>query len=198
MTHPDPLIVGLTGRAGAGKDTAASYLCRRYGFVQVAFADTLRSMLAAMLDDADLDPAWLTERQAKERPIPALHGVTPRRLLQTLGTEWGRSIHPDLWVDVLARRTGIATGAPVHDRIVISDVRFPNEVTFVRFHGGQLLRLRREATDWEKPTHVSEGLVSTLGVDEMIDNSGTLGQLEVALDGWCRMHGIDLREPVEN
>ncbi len=38
-------LIGLVGRAGAGKTTVAKHLCERYGFVRVAFGDPLKVML---------------------------------------------------------------------------------------------------------------------------------------------------------
>jgi hypothetical protein len=66
--------------------------------------------------------------------------VTARHVLQTLGTEWGRAIDPDLWVDIALRRArqDLAAGAPL---AVITDGRFRNEVLAVRSAGGAVIRL---------------------------------------------------------
>lgn len=71
--------------------------------------------------------------------------VTVREALQTLGSEFGRSIHPDLWVNVMFRQTVPTLRNPAwfgwhwtpppasgEARVVIHDVRFANEVTAIR------------------------------------------------------------------
>jgi len=90
-------LIGLTGPAGSGKDTVARLLCEQHGFVQMAFADPLRAMLKAGLGLTDEE---LHRRDLKEAPLEWL-GKSPRQLLQTLGTEWGRQhVHPHLWLEL--------------------------------------------------------------------------------------------------
>lgn len=125
MTSSSPLIIGLAGKARHGKDTVADYLVQHHGFVRLAYADAIRDMLECGLG---IEPRYLTTD--KEAFIPWL-GVTGRHLMQTLGTEWGRShVRPDLWRLLLARK--IDALADDADRIVISDVRFRNEADWVR------------------------------------------------------------------
>lgn len=191
-------IIGLTGLAGTGKDSAALYLCQEYGFVQAAFADPLRSMVLQFLEEAGLDHAWLTERRCKERLITGL-GVSARALMQTLGTEVGRALHPDLWVRHLGLRLGLdgQTGStPVHDRIVISDVRFGNEAAWLRARGGRLVRLHRDTAAGVRP-HASELQVLDLVPDVDLWNNGpTLHGLHGLLDGVMADFGVEARDPV--
>lgn len=191
MTH-DMTLIGLTGRAGTGKDTAAAYLVQRYGFAQASFADPIRSMVLCMLEEADLDHAWLTERALKEAEIPEL-GTSARALMQTIGTECARMLNPDIWVNHLQRRLGLPH-SPVHDRVVISDVRHLNECTWVRAHGGAVLRLHRHQAAAVR-AHVSESYVSQLAVDHDITNDGEhFVGLHARLDGLMSHLGIEPRE----
>lgn len=176
-TRPDPLIIGLAGRAGVGKDTAAAWLFGRHGFERYAFADPLRSMLGQLLADAGVDPGYLYESAAKELVIPEL-GVSARQLMQTLGTEWGRSLRPDFWLRMAELALGLPD-APVHDRIVISDVRFPDEAAWIKARGGFVLRIERPTAPGVR-AHVSEAL--QFAADATIDNSLTLALLHLQLD----------------
>lgn len=191
-------LIGLTGLAGTGKDSAALYLCQEYGFVQAAFADPIRSMVLQFLEEAGLDHAWVTERRLKEQPIQGLQ-VSARALMQTLGTEVGRALHRDLWVRHLALRLGLdgqAGSTPVHDRIVISDVRFGNESAWLRARGGRLVRLHRDTAAGVRP-HASELQVLDLVPDVDLWNNGpTLHGLHALLDGAMADFGVDRREPV--
>src|ERR1700732_1164094 len=90
------LIVALTGTKGCGKSTAAEFLVREHAFQRISYASPGREMLKALgLTDLDFSA------QNKETPIDWLSGVcdvTPRYLMQTLMSAWGREqVHPDIW-----------------------------------------------------------------------------------------------------
>jgi len=164
-------IIGLTGPARSGKDTAAETLVNK-GWRQYRFADPLKKSVQAMFG--------LTERHTdgdlKESPIDWLDGVTPRQIMQTLGTEWGRDcIHPDLWLRV-ADRALERTADHGHPGIVISDVRFDNEAAFVRDRGGSVVHIRRESAG-SVNAHSSESGVTFDAADYLIDNNGTIHEL---------------------
>lgn len=195
----DPLIIGLTGRAGSGKDSAAAYLCLRYGFVQTSFAEALKDTAAHLLDAAGVDYAHLFEHALKEQPIAELHGASGRQILQTLG-DWGRALHPDWWITILARRLGLDGGtasAPVHARIVISDVRLPNEAAWLAARGGVLMRLHREQAGAVR-AHSTEQHVDSLPAGIELENHGpTLVGLHALLDSTMSDLAIGRAECVE-
>lgn len=214
MSQERITLVGLTGLAGTGKDSAAAHLVREYGFVQASFADPIRSMVLQFLEEAGIDHAWVTERRLKEEPIPGL-GVSARELMQTIGTECGRALHRDLWVRHLHLRLGLgwfgAHGtfrpqpgmhagqpmAPIHDRIVISDVRFLNEAAWLRSIGGHLVRLHRESAPGVR-MHASEQQVLDLAAHVDLWNNGpTLEGLHGLIDGVMADLGVERREPVD-
>lgn len=129
-------IIGICGYKGSGKTTAAQALIE-IGFTRVRFAETLKNMLKCLgLTDAELDG------DLKEVPCVALNGVTPRRAMQTLGTEWGRNlICNDLWIADWERRVD---DVAVHSgHIVVDDMRFPNEVEAIRGMGGKIIMVSR-------------------------------------------------------
>jgi hypothetical protein len=174
---PTPRIIGLTGLAGAGKDTVREILEQDHDFLGIAFATPIRSMLTKLIDLAGADPAYIYDRELKETAIPEI-GASYRQLAQTLGTEWGRSISPDLWTRIAAAQ--IAKDHNRSQRYVISDVRFANEAAWVREQGGEIWRIvRPDATAVRD--HASEHHAHTIRADRVIDNGGTFEQL------WCRV-----------
>lgn len=182
-----PLLIGLTGLAGTGKDTVADRLCSAHGFERHAFAEPLRDMLTALLTGAGIDYAHLFERHLKEQPVPHI-GISGRRLMQTLGTEWGRTLDPDLWVRTAAITLGLhdmPNSTPIHDRIVITDVRFPNEAAWIESLGGRVVRVTRPAP--EVAAHVSEQHINQLPCTLAIDNTGTLADLHEQVDELARL-----------
>ena len=177
-------LIGLVGRAGVGKDTAAEHLVQQFGFHRWAFAEPLRTMLEALLVECDLDHAYLFEPQLKEQPIPGL-GFSYRQLAQTLGTEWGRALASDFWLRCADRCLGLhddpAQSHPVHDRIVFSDVRFPNEAEWIRRRGGFLVRVQRPGTAAVR-AHCSEDLADSISAEHEVWNTGGLDHLQQQLD----------------
>lgn len=97
-------------------------------------------------------------------------GVTPRTLMQTLGTEWGRdAVFSDLWIHVFKRR------AAQFDRVICTDIRFLNEAVVVRSGGGVLIKI--DADDRLGPNldpHPSEQEMAQIKADLVIENNGTL------------------------
>src|SRR5690606_6088157 len=90
------MIVGLVGRAGAGKDTCGQILADAYAFATVAFADALRREL---IDAFGMDPRLFADRMTKERVLPGLalgRANDPRfiELMRTLGKDLTRPRSP--------------------------------------------------------------------------------------------------------
>ena len=175
-------FIALHGRAHAGKDTIAGMLVQQHDFSRVSFAGPIKDGLIAMfgLSRAEL------EDDRKEKPVPWL-GVSPRRLMQTLGTEWGRNmIRDDLWIALADRR--IAQMRKYGTRLVITDVRFENEAAWIRRIGGEIWHVLRPQASNVVPLHASEdGIRLLAGADSVIDNSEGLeqlaGKVRAALEG---------------
>lgn len=115
----------------------------------------------------------MLEGSLKETAVPEL-GRTPRYLLQTLGTEWGRdTVKDSIWVDNLIARAqrSIANGRPV----VVDDLRFPNEFDALRRCGACLVKIiRPDAEDRGSAAHISEGGLNDHAFDYVIVNEGSL------------------------
>lgn len=171
------ILIGLIGKAGVGKDTAARHLYREHGLYHYAFAAPLRGMVAGLLGEAH----W-SDREWKERPVDWI-GKSPRELLQTLGTEWGRNlVHPHLWV-LKAEQVWnrIDRTSKHYNGMVISDVRFPNEADWIHSQGGVLIEiLRPDAAP--VAAHASEQQDLRSFSRLTINNSGTIGELQHAID----------------
>lgn len=127
------MIIGITGKAGSGKSTAAKVLVEQHGFVEVGLADPLKRICQEVFDFSD-EQLWgpsemrnapdsryrrsvdekgctcgQTFRTAEDfrdhLSCPALGPLflTPRHALQQLGTQWGRACYENVWVDFALR-----------------------------------------------------------------------------------------------
>lgn len=166
-------LIGISGRAGAGKNAVAGMID---GAAVVQLADPLYAALAAMLGVSE---SILRHRSYKGAPLPDI-GKSPRQLLQTLGTEWGRSmVSPDIWIRMAERRIDALAASGVAT-VAVADVRFENEAEWIRGRGGQIWHVRR--SDVTADGHASENGIAVLDGDVVIDNSGTLDDLRRAVE----------------
>jgi hypothetical protein len=171
-----PFVVGLTGFATSGKDTAALGLIEQLGFKKLSFADPLRRDIQ-VLDcivafDEDMDPIRVSDcfeiygyNESKER-WPEF-----RRLLQVYGTEVHRALDDDYWIN---RTVGhiISDGTPGY---VFTDARFPNERTGVPYDA--FYRISRPGTEAING-HESEAHIKNMSVDIEILNDSTEEDLQ--------------------
>jgi hypothetical protein len=143
------MIIGFVGLIGAGKDTAADYLVNYHGFRRDSFANTLKDAVAAVFgwDRTLLEGRTKEAREWREQVDPwwaerlKMPKLTPRWVLQYWGTEVCRhGFHDDIWIASLENKM-----RKIRDNIVISDVRFPNEINAIHSAGGQVIRIKRDA-----------------------------------------------------
>ena len=160
-------VLGVVGRKGHGKNAVGDYLSEAHGYKQIAFADDVKRVCKRLfphLSDAQLwGPIELKEA------LDLKTGVTPRWLLQKIGTEGGRQCQfdifvgfgispgqfqmalsltgvvpgPTCWIDSLFGR--LKYGEP--GKYVVTDVRFPNEAQAILDHGGTILKVTRPGYD---------------------------------------------------
>ena len=141
-------IIGLLGFIGSGKGTVATQLVEEYNFRQDSFAASLKDACAAMFDW----PRHLLEGDTKEsreyREVVdewwaqqlGIPNFTPRYALQIMGTDVLRNnFHQDMWFLTLRNRIR----KNPDQSVVISDVRFPNEIKFIQDQGGILIKVNR-------------------------------------------------------
>lgn len=156
-------IIAFTGPKGCGKSTAATYLIEKHGFVRHYFAKPLKEMAKCL---------GLTEEHVngglKEKPCDFLGNQTPRWILQSLGTEWGRKlIHPDLWT--------IAWENTLPDcDIVCDDLRFPNELKTIKEKNGIVIEITRPEFERDQ-SHESEA--HEIPFDFQISNDGSIEEM---------------------
>lgn len=167
-------LIGLEGKKGVGKDVVGRWFHVHRGALRVAFADPIREALAAMFG---VPVELFSDPELKEVPNALLLGHTPRYLMQTLGTEWGRTyVGADMWLQLAKRKAEatLATGRAV----VITDVRFDNEAEMIHEMGGEVWRIVRDRQVYVSgDRHVSEAGVKSQLISRTIDNNGNFDAL---------------------
>lgn len=171
-------IVAVMGPKFSGKSIIAEALTHQ-GFTRFAFADKLKE--AAMLIYG-LAPEQVYG--VLKEVIDPRYGIAPRFILQRLATEVCRIIHPDTWILALERQVLWS----FRDRyseiaIVIDDLRYLNEVEYIRRWGGIIWEVRRVGNEYSGE-HSSEERLSIEPSANLL-NDGTPEDLaQLAVQNW--------------
>lgn len=137
------MIIGLVGLIGSGKGTAGEIL-EQHGFARDSFAHPVKDALSCIFGWSRKLLEGDTEESRLWRETPDTwwsekfgYEVSPRNIMQLFGTEACRNIiDENIWVYSLERRIG-------NRDIVITDVRFPNELNWIEKMGGIIIEIKR-------------------------------------------------------
>jgi hypothetical protein len=177
-------ILGITGRAGAGKDTVSDFICelvklRSKHFHQatkIACADPLKEMCFDVFSTAFDVPreAFYGSQAQKEALLESVPGWSGRRILQYVGTEGFRHVHEDVWSKLMIGRARKLLDHPSNHTklVVVSDIRFLSEANAIQNAGGLIVRVKRPEADLQTSSHKSETELSEIKEDYVIDNKG--------------------------
>ncbi len=168
-------ILGLNGSMGSGKSTSFNIIKDLFpGSVGlVKFAQPLYDMQESIYDRI---------KSVHARPADF---IKDRKLLQWLGTDWGRqTIRDTLWIDLwkakVAQHAEEGTGL-----VVVDDVRFDNEAQAIRDLGGMTINIQSDAALARMAkanlmgiqSHASEKGLPTRLVDRTVYNNYTMDEL---------------------
>lgn len=173
-------LIGVTGFKGSGKDAIGDIMCQKKGYMKFAFAAPVKSMAYVLLQNLDYTQndillALHGSIEQKEKQIPGLvEGVTPRRIMQILGTETRDLLDRNLWTKILEIKL---QKLPACTSVVICDVRFEHEVEMIQKLGGKIIKVIRPGVDLLSD-HASETEIPHLHWDAVIHNDGTLDDLK--------------------
>lgn len=185
-------LLGIRGKKGVGKNFVAEVLERTL-FSQglkvefMAFADPLKEMLVepfgidrAMLfgnvDDKESPTQYRWERIPPEVRSKEFLGrtgaMTVRDMLKFVGTDLMRQLFDhQIWVKAMCRKVE----ASLADVVLITDVRFPNELAMVRDFGGKVMVVRgvqRAKTVLKEDIHATENALDGFLEDDYVIENG--------------------------
>jgi hypothetical protein len=164
------MLIGISGKRNAGKTTLANLAVTEFGFMKDNFAFALKNevkvfILTHMQEGQKFDDAWLWGSN-KDKDIPFVLDVrrfsppvmseyahfgffdfvttvdggyitSGRRMLQWYGTNFKRAKNPSYWTEQTMESLDL------NHRVIIDDMRFPNEAEAIRQAGGILIRVNR-------------------------------------------------------
>lgn len=194
------LVVALCGRRRVGKDVVAQHLVDVHGFAHLKISLALKQACALIFG---LEQAQIEGRE-KDAVDPRF-GVTPRQLMQRLGTIVSQDIAvksgtcgpaSSFWLRTLLERE--LPRLPRDQPVVLSDLRFVAESEALRACGQhepcralvvKLLRrqtIRRDSSCRSVDAHPSEGESERIDADVTIENDGAIADLTRKMDGVLR------------
>ena len=193
------MIIGISGKAGSGKDTAAKMLevlyanpdisyedfankrYKNFADIQIVhFADTLKETAQVLFRIGE----WETNTQEGKKTTINWIGKTVRELLQGIGQGLRDAIDPNLWVKILFANT------EGWSNYIIADVRYPNEVYAIKKRNGVLIRIDRKGAG--AGNHSSETALDDYKEwDVHIENNGSIEDLFEAMKIFIKNYPID-------
>jgi hypothetical protein len=128
--------------------------------------------------------------------------IKDRKLLQWLGTEWGRdSISKSLWIDIWKAEVNRLRETLPGTLIVCDDVRFDNEGEAFKQMGGKLVKIVADRSELRTVSgianHSSEAGISQQYIDFIVENNGTLDDLRSSISYLYRRHLVPATGEVE-
>lgn len=174
-----PQLVGFSGKKRSGKDTGGDILINKYGYIQYAFAGPLKAACQEIFMFSEAQTNGNDKEVQDDR-----WGITARKVFQIFGTEMFREKLADffpemegikenfwiyrfqLWYENLMKENPDA-------KVVVTDVRFPNEAEIVKKLGGIVIKVERNTCS-NTDMHSSEKNIDLIRGDFNIENNGTL------------------------
>ena len=161
-----------------GKTTTSKYLIQKYNYETIVLARTLKRMIEVFLEDLGYDKDTVTRMvygDLKEVEIVGI-GKTPRHLMQTIGTEWGRTyVDNNIWITICT------SNLKETSNYVSEDIRFLNEAEAFRNRGFKIVKLVNPRVPIVRG-HASEGSLDDYAFDYVIVNDGTIKDLHKKID----------------
>lgn len=193
------MIIGISGKAGSGKDTAAKMLevlyanpdisyedfankrYKNFADIQIVhFADSLKETAQVLFRIGE----WETNTQEGKKTTINWIGKTVRELLQGIGQGLRDAIDPNLWVKILFANT------EGWSNYIIADVRYPNEIYAIKKRNGVLIRIDRKGAG--AGNHSSETALDDYKEwDFYIENNGSIEDLFETMKIFIKNYPID-------
>ena len=164
------MLIGLAGYAGAGKDTVGKILTDWHGFKRIAFADKVKELALKInptvwdnFEEVDVPLIWYVDKLGWDQ---AKQDEQVRELLQRIGQGARDILGEDVWLDAATRDYVYG------DKVVFTDVRYPNELEYIHDMGGNVWWIHRPGVQ-PVNSHESENSIKIEDTDYFLNNSNS-------------------------
>ncbi len=168
LLPPHIELLGFAGRIGSGKNYVAEKIV-------VPMLPEKKTLFLALANHFKVDA--IVKCGLDRAKVFGRKDEHTRVTLQRMGTEEGRDKYgADIWVDMLTEWLLLYVGQG-YERFVITDVRFPNEVDFIKRNNGVLVRV--ESPNRSLATAKKEAVLNGTTYEAITGHSS-----ETSLDGY--------------
>lgn len=165
------LIVGICGKKFHGKDTIADHYVKKYGFTKISLGDPLKHAMKDIFGFSD-EQLWGNQKEI----VDTFWNTTPRDMMQYIGTDLLRGqfskkyphIGNNVWVMSIQRQIENLISQGI-SKIIVPDLRFPNEECVIRSFNGKIIRVIRDSLT-SVDTHISENSSEQIHADYTVHN----------------------------
>jgi len=171
------MIIAISGKLSSGKTLSASLLYKMF-MDDSRFKPRLKSIAKPVYEIASIltsqDISFIQDNKTEM----SQYSMTYRELLQLIGQHYREELSDELWLDILF--TGNYN--PNSDIIIIDDLRYQNEVDYIKRKGNSfLIRLERYSAPIN--TNIVEQIVKEYEKKKVISNHPSETQLD-KFNGW--------------
>lgn len=182
------VLIGVSGKIGSGKSTFAKYLVDNFNFIEMSLADPLKKACQELFLLSD---EQVFGNQEQKGTIDNRWGKSPRELLQFVGTDLLRNqmkyLIPDLHEDIFLKRFELWYNENKNVNVIVSDIRYPNELKYIKKSGGIVIKIERSNYDIHS-NHSSESSLNNEVFDFIINNNFDVDTFKNMID--IVMHDI--------
>lgn len=202
------MILGINGKAGAGKDTLADILIKHFGYRKVSWADALKSMLSEALEiplndfyarsKDNIRPVTIDDTAATKlmdlltESYGEIDNYTDLRLqlqntsypslrvlMQEFGTRFARyQIDPEIWIKITKKNLDMS------ELLIFSDCRMENERKAVREMGGFNMIIKRDLAGDSDSHETENNFGEDSEYDFIVENNSCLSSLYSSIILW--------------
>ncbi|MGI3002062.1 hypothetical protein ACRTDJ_03005 [Shewanella algae] len=192
----NPQIIALTGLAGSGKDETTKYLKTiltnrpHTNTEHIAIADPLKHITKQLYPSIEDRLLWpQTPQDREDRETIKINGLSTTRELLLSTARTLKQTHDDyVFVRILNERIEQFLTQSI-EFIIVSDVRYQTEADAIKHLGGIIIHVNRP-DGHTVIDDASENGISVNSIDYMIQNRGSIRDLQREIDHACQVLGI--------
>ena len=164
-------LILICGNTGVGKTTAAKIITEKYNkYKEFALGNKVKELTFKLLKIfnvpiSSIDDLYDTEKKKQYRYY--LQNIATEAIRETLGR--------DIWCNALYNII------KEEEYVIVSDVRFMNEIEYFMNNFDKVYIIKIVKNDIEIMQHSSETEIAKLPYNVLIDNNGTIEQLETKI-----------------
>jgi hypothetical protein len=169
-----PKVIAICGHKRCGKDTLATYICKKYGYENIKIASKLKDTMKLLFGFTD------DQLETEKETVDPRWGITPRKAMQFFGTEVMQfqlqKIIPNIDRSFWIKSTIEEMEKHPQKSYIISDMRFMHEhQELMKRFPVTVIRINRYSKTYD--THISETEYNNIPYDILLNNTSTIDHL---------------------